>query len=181
MSPSSITRSLHLVMGVGAVGARADDGEVDLRMAVVAEEAGEVGGDLALAPAREPHLRDLLETCVGGRAGSGKSLSSSGPIALNIGSALVIDTYDDSGTTCCRASTCIAQAESEIAYRPCGSSSSAVAAYGSLPSFQSASDKAAAPGAASASGRSRIGTIIERSPEACRASRVIRSVIAIGW
>ena len=57
----------------------------------------------------------------------------------------------------------------------------AVAAYGSLPSDQSVSDTAPAPGAAWASGRSRTGTIIPGSREACSTSRVIRSVIATGW
>jgi len=37
-------------------------------MPVVAEEAGEVGCDLALAATREPHLRYLLEAGVGSRA-----------------------------------------------------------------------------------------------------------------
>ena len=65
---------VELVVGVGAVRARADDGEVDLRMPVVAEEAGEVGGDLALAATRELTLGDLLEARVGGRAGGGEPL-----------------------------------------------------------------------------------------------------------
>jgi hypothetical protein len=40
---------------------------------------------------------------------------------------------------------------------------------------------AAAPGELSASGRSRIGTIIAGSRDAWSASMVIRSVIATGW
>jgi hypothetical protein len=55
-----------------------------------------------------------------------------------------------------------------------------VASYGSSPSVQSCSDSAGAPGADSASGRSRIGTIIAGSPLAGMTSIVIRSVIAIG-
>jgi hypothetical protein len=49
-----------------------------------------------------------------------------------------------------------------------------------LPSDQSASDRAAPPGDASASGRSSTGTIIAGSRDAWRTSIVIRSVIAIG-
>ena len=45
-----------LVVRVGAVGARADDGEVDLRVAVLAQQRGEVGGDLGLGPTGELHL-----------------------------------------------------------------------------------------------------------------------------
>ena len=107
----------HLVMRVGAVRARADDGEVHLRVPVVAEEAREVGGDLALAAAREP---DLLAICskhasAAAPAAASRSSSSAPLIARSIGSVLVIETYVESGNACCRASTCIAQAESEIA------------------------------------------------------------------
>jgi hypothetical protein len=68
-------RSLaHLVMRVGAVRTGADDREVDLRMSVLAQEAGEIGSDLALAAAGELHLRDLLEARIRGRAGGGQPL-----------------------------------------------------------------------------------------------------------
>ena len=45
-----------LVVRVGAVRPGADDGEVDLRMAMVDEQGGEIGGDLGLLAAGETHL-----------------------------------------------------------------------------------------------------------------------------
>ena len=41
-----------LVVRVGAVGSGADDGEVDLRVAVLAQQRGEVGGDVGLRAGR---------------------------------------------------------------------------------------------------------------------------------
>ena len=52
MSPSSIIRSPTSWCGLAPFGPGADDGEVDLRVAVLAQQAGEVGGDLGLACAR---------------------------------------------------------------------------------------------------------------------------------
>ncbi len=63
----------ELVMGVGAVRARADDGEVDLRMSVLTEEAGEISGDLALGATGEADLPDLLEARIGRGTRGGES------------------------------------------------------------------------------------------------------------
>ena len=62
----------RLVVRVGPVGPGADDGEVDLRVAVVDEQAGEVGGDVCLPAAGEPHLQERLEARVRGRARGGQ-------------------------------------------------------------------------------------------------------------
>ena len=51
-----------LVVRVGAVRAGADDGEVDLLVPELAQQAGEVGGDLGLLPAGEPDTEDLART-----------------------------------------------------------------------------------------------------------------------
>ena len=74
----------------------------------------------------------------------------------------------------------MAQAASEIAYRPIGSRSGVAASYGSLPSAQSESSTFELPGAASASGRSSVGTIIAGSRSGATTSIVSRSVIAVG-
>ena len=43
-------------------------------MPVLAQQVGEIGGDVGLAPAGEPHVDDLLEAGVGRRASSGEPL-----------------------------------------------------------------------------------------------------------
>ena len=73
MSPILDHALAELVMGVGAVRARADDGEVDLRMSMLAEEAGELGCNLALGAAGEAHLPDLLEARIGRGTRGGES------------------------------------------------------------------------------------------------------------
>ena len=75
MSPSSMIAVAHLVVRVGAVGPGADDREVDLRVPVLAQQAGEVGGDLAsrVRPANRT-LDDLLEARVGRGARRGQPL-----------------------------------------------------------------------------------------------------------
>ena len=120
----------ELVVGVGAVRARADDGEVDLRMSVLAEEAGEIGGDLALGAAGEAHLPDLLEARIGRGTRGGESFE----LLRVLDGAEHRKCARHRARTPTRAaprwspSTCIAHAESEIAYLPRGSSSFAVAA-----------------------------------------------------
>jgi hypothetical protein len=58
----------------------------------------------------------LLEARVGGSPGRREPLELVAVLdARSIGSVLVVDTYLESGKACCRASTCIAQAVSEIA------------------------------------------------------------------
>ena len=63
-----------LVMRVGAVGARADDREVDLRVAVLSEQPSQVGADLGFAPAGEAEPGDLLERGIDGLAGIRQAL-----------------------------------------------------------------------------------------------------------
>jgi hypothetical protein len=58
----------RLVVRVGAVRARADDGEVDLAVAVLAQQRSEIGGDLVLRATGEADLDDLLKRRVGGGA-----------------------------------------------------------------------------------------------------------------
>ena len=60
----------ELVVRVGAVRARADDGEVDVRVSVLAQEAGEVAGNLAFPAPGEADRLDLLEAGVGCSAGA---------------------------------------------------------------------------------------------------------------
>ena len=55
-------------MRVGAVRARADDGEVDLLMPELPQAAGQVCGHLRLAPTGEPHFHDLAVGRVRGGA-----------------------------------------------------------------------------------------------------------------
>ena len=107
----------HLVMRVGAVGPGAHDGEVDLRVAVLAQQAGEIGGDLALGAPGELDADDLLEARVGGGARRGEALEF--VVALDgpqhrqrVRSSRRSWTR---AACCCRPSRCIAHAESEIA------------------------------------------------------------------
>ena len=53
MSPVLDDPVPRLVVRIGAVRAGADDGEVDLLVAELAQQAGEVGGDLGLPAAGE--------------------------------------------------------------------------------------------------------------------------------
>ena len=81
-----------------------------------AQERGQFVADVGLAPAGEADLEDLAVRLVGGRPGRRQPPSSSSSlIARSIGSAVVIDTYDVSGSCPCSPSRCIAQAESESA------------------------------------------------------------------
>ena len=63
----------HLVVRVRPVRARADHGEVDLRVPEPAKERGQLVADLGLAPAGEAHLEDLAVRLVGGRPGCGEA------------------------------------------------------------------------------------------------------------
>ena len=83
-----------LVVRVGAVRARADDGEVDLRVAVLAQQLGEIGGDLGLACGRRSGPRGSPRSVASAAAPAAASRSSSSAslIARSMGSAAVIDT-----------------------------------------------------------------------------------------
>ena len=118
-----------LVVRVGAVRPGASYGEVDLRMAVLDEQTGQVGGDLGFLAPREPHLKKLLEEGVAAApAAASRSSSSASLTARSVGSAELIETKWVLGSACWRPSSCSAQAESEIAQQPAGSSSPAAAA-----------------------------------------------------
>ena len=60
-------------------------------------------------------------------AAASRSTSAASLMARNIGRPLVSDTYEDWGSSTWSPSTCIAHAESEIAYRPVPASSLPVA------------------------------------------------------
>ena len=64
----------ELVVRVGAVRPRADEGELDLRVAVCLQGVGEVRRDLGLLPAGEAHLEDVVQRGVCSLSGGRESL-----------------------------------------------------------------------------------------------------------
>ena len=105
-----------LVVRVGAVGARPDDREVDLFVPELAQQPGEVGRDLVLAPTGEAQPEDLEEGGVGRRAGRRQP----GQLVVVLDrpqhrQALGHRLVARAGSSSCRPRRCIAQAESETA------------------------------------------------------------------
>ena len=94
MSPSWMTRSPISWCGLAPFGPGADDGEVDLRVAVLAQEAGEVGGDLAsrCGPRTARSTISSRLASAAAPAAASRSSSSASLIARSIGSASVIET-----------------------------------------------------------------------------------------
>ena len=86
---------------------------------MLAQQGGEVGGDLVLGAAGEADVDDLLEVASAPAPAAASRSSSSGSLtARSIGSASVRRRSSLSGSARCSPNRCIAQAASEMAYRP---------------------------------------------------------------
>ena len=151
-----------LVVGVGAVRARADDREVDLLVAELAQQPRQVGGDVGLLPAGEPHPQDLLVRRVRGRA---RRLQPGELVGVLDRAEHRQALRHRAGTTfraphCCNPSRCIAHARVRDRHDRAVRRSSARAARERVLAVEPVHERrgSAAPAAASASGRSRVGT-----------------------
>ena len=111
-----------LVVRVGAVRARADDGEVDLLVpeAGAAGRRGRAATSVSLRPANRTFRISPYVASAAAPAASSRASSSASLTARSIGSASVSEWYADRGNAACRPSRCIAQALSETPYVPVG-------------------------------------------------------------
>ena len=172
-----------LVVRVGAVRAGADDGEVDLLVPELAQQPRQVGGDVGLLPAGEPDPEDLLVRRVRGGARRSQPGQLVGVLdRAEHGQALGQRAVRGSGQRVL---------QPEQVHRPRGvrdrpwSRRRAQVGAGlgeRVLAVGPVHDREARrrPTAASASGRSRVGTSSVGSRSAVRTSTVSRSVIAVG-
>jgi hypothetical protein len=128
MSPSSITRSPNSWWGLAPFGPEPTTVKSTSEWPCSRRKpASSAAISLSGRPAKRTCLICSKLASAAAPAAASRSSSSASLTARSIGSVLVIDTYPDSGSASWSPSTCIAHAESEIAYFPRGSSSFAVA------------------------------------------------------